>query len=69
MKHKRYNLVGVVENVFEDRDMVWPGNGIMEKVKIMKPIEGKIDIKKINRGLRRKITIDYIRDKIRKFRI
>ena len=33
MNYKRYNLVGVVENVFEDRDIVWPGNGIMEKVK------------------------------------
>lgn len=26
MKYKRYNLVGKVENVFEDRDIVWPGN-------------------------------------------
>lgn len=26
MKYKRYNLVGVVEDVFEDRDIVWPDN-------------------------------------------
>lgn len=31
MNYKRYNLVGVVENVFEDRDIVWPSNRIIEK--------------------------------------
>lgn len=32
MNYKRYNLVGVVENVFKDRDIIWPDNEIMEKV-------------------------------------
>ena len=44
-------------------------NGVLEQAKIMKPFEGKIDIKKINRGFRRKIVINCIRDKMRKFRM
>lgn len=54
MKYKRYNLVGVVKNVFEDRDMIWLGNGIVEKIKNMKPIEGKINIKEIEKSFRRR---------------
>lgn len=32
MNYKRYNLVGVVENVFKDTDIVWPDNKTIEKV-------------------------------------
>ena len=31
MNYKREYLVGVVDNVFEDRDIVWPSNGTIEK--------------------------------------
>lgn len=31
MKYKREYLVGIVENVFKDIDIVWPSNRIMEK--------------------------------------
>lgn len=33
MKYEREYSVGVVENVFENIDIVWPDNRIMEKVK------------------------------------
>lgn len=33
MKYEREYLVGVVENVFKDIDIVWSDNGITEKVK------------------------------------
>lgn len=47
MKYKRYNLVGVVEDVFEGRGIVWPGNGIMEKNKITTVYDNKITLKDI----------------------
>lgn len=31
MKYEREYLVGVVENVFKDIDIVWPSNEIIEK--------------------------------------
>ena len=41
-------------------NLVYSGNGILEQAKIMKPIEGKIDIRKINREFRREIIRDYM---------